>query len=106
MKVSAILYEGLYFSLLCPLQVADKVKHFFRCYSINRHKMTTMTPSYHAETYSPDDNRYDHRQFLYNVAWPWQFTCIDTQVVFLLYKTLIYGFLTDLPQCVSSLFTV
>ena len=42
--------------------------------------MTTLTPSYHAESYSPDDNRYDHRQFLYNVAWPWQFTCIDTQV--------------------------
>ncbi|KAH3725768.1 glutamine-dependent NAD(+) synthetase-like [Dreissena polymorpha] len=65
---------------LTPEQVADKVKHFFRCYSMNRHKMTTLTPSYHAETYSPDDNRYDHRQFLYNVAWPWQFNCIDTQV--------------------------
>ncbi|XP_060569113.1 glutamine-dependent NAD(+) synthetase-like isoform X2 [Ruditapes philippinarum] len=67
-------------SWLTPEQVADKVKHFFRSYSINRHKMTTLTPSYHAETYSPDDNRYDHRQFLYNVSWPWQFTCIDTQV--------------------------
>ena len=62
-------------------QVADKVKHFFRCYAINRHKMTTLTPSYHAETYSPDDNRYDHRQFLYNVKWPWQFDCIDAQVM-------------------------
>ncbi|KAJ8315536.1 hypothetical protein KUTeg_007686 [Tegillarca granosa] len=62
-------------------EVADKVKFFFRCYSINRHKMTTMTPSYHAETYSPDDNRYDHRQFLYNVKWPWQFRCIDMQVI-------------------------
>ncbi|KAL4233249.1 Glutamine-dependent NAD(+) synthetase [Mactra antiquata] len=65
---------------LTPQQVGDKVKHFFRSYSINRHKMTTLTPSYHAETYSPDDNRYDHRQFLYNVSWPWQFTCIDTQI--------------------------
>ncbi|XP_062608822.1 glutamine-dependent NAD(+) synthetase-like [Saccostrea cucullata] len=63
-----------------PEEVAVKVKHFFRCYSINRHKMTTLTPSYHAETYSPDDNRYDHRQFLYNVKWPWQFECIDEQV--------------------------
>lgn len=57
------------------------MKHFFRSYAINRHKMTTLTPSYHAETYSPDDNRYDHRQFLYNVKWPWQFECIDSQVI-------------------------
>jgi len=34
-------------------------------YGINRHKMTTLTPSYHAEQYSPDDNRYDLRPFLY-----------------------------------------
>ncbi|KAL5010219.1 hypothetical protein ScPMuIL_012524 [Solemya velum] len=60
-----------------PTQVATKVKHFFRSYAINRHKMTTLTPAYHAETYSPDDNRFDHRQFLYNVQWPWQFTCIN-----------------------------
>ncbi|XP_052810876.1 glutamine-dependent NAD(+) synthetase-like isoform X1 [Mya arenaria] len=65
---------------LTPEQVADKVKHFFRCYAMNRHKMTTLTPSYHAGMYSPDDNRFDHRQFLYNVSWPWQFKCIDTQV--------------------------
>ena len=67
----------MFFSIL---KVAEKVKHFFRSYSINRHKMTTLTPSYHAETYSPDDNRYDHRQFLYNVTWPWQFRCIDAEV--------------------------
>ncbi len=48
-------------------QVAAKVKHFFTSYSINRHKTTVLTPSYHAENYSPDDNRFDHRQFLYNV---------------------------------------
>lgn len=34
---------------LAPSQVAEKVKHFFKYYSINRHKMTVMTPSYHAE---------------------------------------------------------
>ena len=28
---------------------------------MNRHKMTTLTPSYHAENYSPDDNRFDLR---------------------------------------------
>jgi len=26
--------------------------------------MTVLTPSYHAEQYSPDDNRHDLRQFL------------------------------------------
>ncbi|XP_071496482.1 glutamine-dependent NAD(+) synthetase-like [Diadema antillarum] len=62
-----------------PLEVAAKVKHFFRSYSINRHKMTTLTPSYHAESYSPDDNRFDLRQFLYNPSWPWQFRCIDQE---------------------------
>ncbi|CAG0914199.1 unnamed protein product [Notodromas monacha] len=63
-----------------PSEVAEKVKHFFRCYAINRHKMTTLTPAYHAETYSPDDNRFDHRPFLYNVRWSWQFRAIDHQV--------------------------
>lgn len=63
-----------------PKEVAEKVKHFFRTYSINRHKMTTLTPSYHAERYSPDDNRFDHRQFLYNVDWTWQFAAIDAKV--------------------------
>lgn len=61
-------------------QVAQKVKHFFRMYSINRHKMTTMTPSYHAESYSPADQRFDHRPFLYNTRWPWQFKCIEDKV--------------------------
>jgi NAD+ synthase (glutamine-hydrolysing) len=40
-----------------PEEVADKVKRFFRFYAINRHKMTVLTPAYHAENYSPDDNR-------------------------------------------------
>ncbi|CAG9462919.1 unnamed protein product [Pedinophyceae sp. YPF-701] len=62
---------------LAPGEVARKVKHFFTYYAINRHKATTLTPSYHAESYSPDDNRFDHRQFLYNVRWPWQFRKID-----------------------------
>ncbi|CAG0881319.1 unnamed protein product [Darwinula stevensoni] len=62
-----------------PEQVAEKVKHFFRCYAINRHKMTVVTPAYHAETYSPDDNRFDHRPFLYNIQWTWQFRAIDEQ---------------------------
>ena len=63
-----------------PLEVATKVKRFFRFYAINRHKMTTITPACHAEDYSPDDNRYDLRQFLYRVTWPWQFKEIDKLV--------------------------
>lgn len=47
--------------VLTPKDIADKVKKFFKFYSINRHKMTTLTPSYHAEAYGNDDNRFDHR---------------------------------------------
>ena len=45
---------------------------FFYYYSVNRHKMTTVTPSYHAENYSPDDNRFDLRPFVYDASWSWQ----------------------------------
>lgn len=91
---------------LSPAEVAEKVKYFFKYYSINRHKMTVLTPSYHAEvlllnrnlsdtcfetvtserkligvlllqSYSPEDNRFDLRQFLYNSKWPYQFKKID-----------------------------
>jgi NAD+ synthase (glutamine-hydrolysing) len=65
---------------LSPTQVAEKVKRFFFYYGINRHKMCTLTPSYHAEGYSPDDNRFDLRQFLYNSKWPRQFDVIDKLV--------------------------
>ncbi|APA07381.1 hypothetical protein SS1G_13042 [Sclerotinia sclerotiorum 1980 UF-70] len=51
--------------VLSPREIYEKTRWFFWCYSINRHKMTTLTPSYHAEQYSPDDNRYDLRPFLY-----------------------------------------
>jgi NAD+ synthase (glutamine-hydrolysing) len=64
--------------LYLPLVV--QVKHFFTSYAINRHKTTVLTPSYHAENYSPDDNRFDHRQFLYRVTWPWQYKRIDELV--------------------------
>lgn len=60
--------------------VAAKVKKFFSYYAINRHKMTTLTPSYHAERYSPDDNRFDLRPFLYNTKWDRQFSTIDSLV--------------------------
>ncbi|KAH9893292.1 glutamine-dependent NAD(+) synthetase with GAT domain-containing protein [Cubamyces lactineus] len=64
-------------SFLSPQQIAEKVKHFFFEYARNRHKMTTLTPSYHAEQYSPDDNRFDLRPFLYPSRFPWQFKKID-----------------------------
>ncbi|KAG0007070.1 glutamine-dependent NAD(+) synthetase [Modicella reniformis] len=62
-------------------EIAIKVKRFFFYYSINRHKMTTLTPAYHAESYSPDDNRFDLRPFLYNASWAWQFQKIDQAVL-------------------------
>ncbi|KAL0372927.1 UNVERIFIED_CONTAM: Glutamine-dependent NAD(+) synthetase [Sesamum calycinum] len=65
---------------LTPSEISDKVKYFFKYYSINRHKMTVLTPSYHAESYSPEDNRFDLRQFLYNARWPYQFRKIDELV--------------------------
>jgi|TARA_R110002003_G_scaffold357_8_gene19143 NAD+ synthase (glutamine-hydrolysing) len=64
-----------------PREVADKTKRFFHFYSINRHKMTTLTPAYHAEAYSPDDNRFDLRPFLYPSLWKnWSFKKIDEAV--------------------------
>ena len=60
-----------------PTEIAEKVKRFFKFYAINRHKMTTLTPGYHCESYGTDDNRFDLRQFLYNTQWPYQFAQID-----------------------------
>ncbi|CUS20922.1 LAQU0S02e01442g1_1 [Lachancea quebecensis] len=65
---------------LSPTQVAEKVKRFFFFYAINRHKQTVITPSYHAEQYSPDDNRFDLRPFLINPRFAWASKKID-QVV-------------------------
>jgi NAD+ synthase (glutamine-hydrolysing) len=59
-------------------EIFEKVKLFFRRYAINRHKMTTITPALHCQSYSLDDNRYDLRQFLYNTGWNFQFNKIDS----------------------------
>jgi len=61
-------------------QVAQKVKDFYFFHAMNRHKMTTLTPSYHAENYSPDDNRFDLRPFLQNLRFERQFAAIDAAV--------------------------
>jgi NAD+ synthase (glutamine-hydrolysing) len=36
----------------CWRQIAEKVKYFYMQYARNRHKMTTITPSYHAVSIS------------------------------------------------------
>ncbi|KAG7093662.1 glutamine-dependent NAD(+) synthetase [Marasmius oreades] len=66
-------------AFLSPAQIAEKVKLFFFEHARNRHKMTTLTPAYHAESYSPDDNRFDMRPFLYPSRFPWQFKKIDEE---------------------------
>ncbi|KAJ4374480.1 hypothetical protein N0V86_007349 [Didymella sp. IMI 355093] len=40
-----------------PHDIAVLVKRFHHFYAINRHKMTTMTPAYHAADYSAEDPR-------------------------------------------------
>ena len=71
---------------LDPTLLATKVKRFFSLHARNRHKQTILTPALHTETYSPDDNRFDHRQFLFNTKWPWQFAQIDKLVQSILGK--------------------
>jgi NAD+ synthase (glutamine-hydrolysing) len=71
--------------IMSPRQIADKTRNFFWYYAINRHKMTTITPAYHAEAYSPDDNRFDLRPFLYP-AFSWPYKKIEATVARLLEK--------------------
>eukprot|EP01054_Gregarina_sp_Poly1_P010593 Gregarina_sp_Poly_1__10592@NODE_78_length_15809_cov_160_365646_g66_i0_p3_GENE_NODE_78_length_15809_cov_160_365646_g66_i0NODE_78_length_15809_cov_160_365646_g66_i0_p3_ORF_typecomplete_len722_score69_45NAD_synthase/PF02540_17/8e53CN_hydrolase/PF00795_22/2_5e11CN_hydrolase/PF00795_22/5_8e03Asn_synthase/PF00733_21/0_18_NODE_78_length_15809_cov_160_365646_g66_i068038968 len=59
--------------------IAEKVKHFFRCYAANRHKSTVLPPSYHAEAYDPEASRHDWRPFLLP-SWDRQFRQIDQLV--------------------------
>ncbi|RMJ24832.1 hypothetical protein PHISP_04308 [Aspergillus sp. HF37] len=66
---------------LSPHEIYEKTRHFFYHYAANRHKMTVLTPSYHAEQYSPDDNRHDLRQFLYP-SFSWAYKKIEENVKF------------------------
>lgn len=66
---------------LAPREIAGKVKTFFFYYSLNRHKVTTITPSYFADKSACEDSRYDHRPFLYNTGWCRQFDSIDADVI-------------------------
>ena len=60
-----------------PEEIATKVKKFFVQYATNRHKMTVLTPMLAMDASIVDDNRYDLRQLLYNLAWTTQFDEID-----------------------------
>ena len=63
-----------------PNDLAEKIKRFFHFYSINRHKMTTVTPSFHYDPESCDDNRYDMRPIIYATDWSYQFKIIDERI--------------------------
>lgn len=65
---------------MTPTEVRDKVKRFYTMHMRNRHKMTTLTPSYHAESYSPDDNRFDLRPFCYNLPMTHQWDDVERLV--------------------------
>ena len=64
-------YERKYYNFFWTWIIFNnlQVKRFFYFYSVNRHKMTVLTPSYHAESYSPDDNRWvsKHRECTFNI---------------------------------------
>ncbi|KAI1812978.1 glutamine-dependent NAD synthetase [Poronia punctata] len=64
-----------------PAEIAEKVKFFFAQYAITRHKATTLTPALYSNDYSPDDNRFDLRPFIYPSFWKsWSFKRIDQEL--------------------------
>ena len=60
--------------------LADKIKHFYRTYSMNRHKMSSITPGFHYEPAGCDDNRLDMRPIIYETNWEYQFEILDKEV--------------------------
>ncbi|KAK5095441.1 glutamine-dependent NAD(+) synthetase [Lithohypha guttulata] len=66
---------------LSPREIRDKVLRFFHFFQINRHKATILPPGLHLEEYSPEDNRFDLRPFLYPSVWTgWAAGKIDRHV--------------------------
>ena len=58
---------------MTPSQVYEKVRFLWYYFGINRHKQEVLTPALHAETYSPDSNRYDLQPFLRpQLTWAWK----------------------------------
>lgn len=49
-------------------------------YSIYLNPVRAETILNYMQSYSPEDNRFDLRQFLYNTRWPYQFRKIDELV--------------------------
>jgi NAD+ synthase (glutamine-hydrolysing) len=45
------------------------VRCFYGYYSINRHKVATLPPTFHAAPTGPDDNRFDMRPLIYPQHW-------------------------------------
>ena len=66
--------------------LAFRIKSFFRYYSANRHKVTTLPPTFHYEPEGCDDNRFDMRPHLYATDWSYQFKIIDERVQEILKK--------------------
>lgn len=62
-------------------KIRDKVKRYFYKYSVNRHKVTTLTPSIFMDSACSDDNRFDQRQFLYNPNWDYQMVNINNNII-------------------------
>ncbi|KAJ8527043.1 hypothetical protein K7X08_029520 [Anisodus acutangulus] len=83
------------------LSVYGRLRKIFRCGPLSIFKNlcykwgTKLTPAEHSESYSPEDNRFDLRQFLYNVRWPYQFRKIDELVNELNSDTVALTKLTD-----------
>ena len=74
------------------LNTDEVVTGFYHYYAINRHKMTTLTPALHSNDYSPDDNRYDLRPFLYPAFFEnWSFKKIDEEVAEIQKKMQVNG---------------
>ena len=61
---------------MTPRQVYEKTRFMWHLFGVNRHKQETLTPSLHAESYSPDSNRYDLQPFL-RPPLTWQYRRIE-----------------------------
>jgi NAD+ synthetase len=53
------------FNTISSISKLEKIRIFYNRYRMNRHKAVILPPSVHLLSYSPDDNRYNMRPFLY-----------------------------------------
>jgi len=56
-----------------PETLSQKIKIFFKHYSMNRPKMATMTPIFHYNPEGCEDTRLDQRPMIYATNWSYQF---------------------------------